>query len=108
MTDFSNGKKFMEEGDNCPICLKLFDREVKVVANNRAHNFRFECPEALSHMMKHRFTINGELYVKNKTLMNHRMCPICGHVSGLVGDKKTNFHCHVCDAKFRPDGTEYW
>ena len=102
-----NGKKFMEEGDNCPICLWLFNKEVKVVANNRAHYFRFECPEALKHVMEHRFTIHGELYVKNKTLRNQGMCPRCGHITGLVGDRKTNFHCHTCGTKFRPDGTVF-
>ena len=96
----------MKQGDNCPICLWLFNKEVKVVVNNRSRNFRFECPEALRHMMEHRFTITGDLFVKNKRLMNHHMCPKCGHVSGLVGGEN-NFQCHTCNSLFKLDGTEY-
>ena len=102
-----NGMKLMEEGDNCPICSWLFGKEIKLVTNKRGRNFTFECPEGPTHMMEHRFTTTGELYIKNKVLRSMGMCPKCGHYTGLVGDKSTNFHCHTCGTMFRPDGTEY-
>ena len=96
-----NGKKFMEEGDPCPTChLRTHGKRMRVTVNNRGRNFRFECATC-----NNKFTIEGELYLKTKTLRSGQKCPKCGYPSGLVGSKKSGLFCHECDTKFKPDGT---
>jgi len=97
----------MKDGDRCEICFRVYGTEstIRYKPVGRS-NFRFQCEGLNRDRFVHRYTIDGKLNRSTKRVYSANPCPVCGYISGVVGDPKSRAFCHVCDARFKQRGKD--